>query len=54
MPGTYKVSAFKRVNGVMTPIGHSQEFQVVVEGQERMTPADRIALADEHGANRVA
>ena len=46
MPGTYKVSAFKRVNGVVTPIGQAQEFQITVEGQERMTPADRIALVE--------
>ncbi|HSQ23505.1 MAG TPA: hypothetical protein VLN44_03825 [Pyrinomonadaceae bacterium] len=46
MPGTYKVSAFKRVNGVMTPFGRAQEFQIIVEGQERMTPADRIALVE--------
>src|SRR3989441_425705 len=46
MPGTYKVTAAKRVNGVMTPIGTAQEFQVVVDGQERMNPADRIALVE--------
>jgi photosystem II stability/assembly factor-like uncharacterized protein len=46
MPGAYKVAVVKRVNGVMTPIGQPQEFQVVVEGQDRMTPADRIALAE--------
>ncbi|OLD26552.1 MAG: glycosyl hydrolase [Acidobacteria bacterium 13_1_40CM_3_55_6] len=46
MPGTYKVSVAKRVDGVMTPLGQPQEFQVVVEGQERMTPADRTALVE--------
>jgi photosystem II stability/assembly factor-like uncharacterized protein len=46
MPGTYKVAAAKRVNGVLTPIGRAQEFQVIVEGQEQMTPADRIALVE--------
>lgn len=46
MPGSYKVSAIKRVNGVVTPLGTAQEFQVVVDGQERMTPADRIALVE--------
>jgi photosystem II stability/assembly factor-like uncharacterized protein len=46
MPGSYKVAAAKRVNGVVTPLGAAQEFQVVVEGQERMTPADRIALVE--------
>jgi photosystem II stability/assembly factor-like uncharacterized protein len=46
MPGAYKVAVAKRVNGVMTPIGKPQEFQVIVEGQDRMTPADRIALVE--------
>ncbi|HEU5236256.1 MAG TPA: hypothetical protein VFU37_03895, partial [Pyrinomonadaceae bacterium] len=46
MPGTYSVSLVKRVNGVVTPIGKPQEFQIVVEGQERMTPSERIALVE--------
>jgi photosystem II stability/assembly factor-like uncharacterized protein len=46
MPGTYKVSMMKRVDGVTTPIAQSQEFQVIVEGQDRMSPADRIALVE--------
>jgi len=46
MPGTYQVALFKRVNGVMTSIGLPQTFQVVVEGQERMAPADRSALVE--------
>jgi len=46
MPGTYKVSIAKRQNGVLTPFGQSQEFKVIVDGQERMTPADRIALVE--------
>jgi hypothetical protein len=46
MPGTYKVTAAKRLNGVMTSIGHEQEFQVIVDGQDRMNPADRIALVE--------
>ncbi|HYX31235.1 MAG TPA: hypothetical protein VE863_22055 [Pyrinomonadaceae bacterium] len=46
MPGTYKVSVAKRVNGVITPFGQSQEFQVVVDGQDKMNPADRQALVD--------
>src|SRR6266850_3246055 len=41
MPGTYKVSVAKRVGGVVTPLGQQQEFQVVVEGQESMSAADR-------------
>ncbi|PYS64133.1 MAG: glycosyl hydrolase [Acidobacteria bacterium] len=46
MPGTYKVSLAKRLDGVMTPLGQPQDFQIIVEGQERMTPADRIALVE--------
>jgi photosystem II stability/assembly factor-like uncharacterized protein len=46
MPGTYKVSIAKRVDGVLTPLGGSQEFQVVVDGQENMSPADRTALVE--------
>ncbi len=46
MPGTYKVSMMKRVDGVTTPIAQSQEFQVTVEGLDRMAPADRIALVE--------
>jgi hypothetical protein len=46
MPGTYKVSVAKRVNGVITPFGQQQEFQVVVEGQDKMNAADRQALVD--------
>src|SRR5207244_9024996 len=46
MPGTYKVFVAKRVNGVITPFGQQQEFQVVVEGQDKMSPADRIALVE--------
>jgi hypothetical protein len=46
MPGTYKVSVAKRQNGVLTQFGQAQEFQVRVDGQERMTPADRIALME--------
>jgi photosystem II stability/assembly factor-like uncharacterized protein len=46
MPGTYKVSVSKRVNSVTTSMGQAQSFQVVVEGQERMTQADRAALVE--------
>src|SRR6185436_18703823 len=46
MPGSYKVSAAKRVNGVMTPIGRPQEFEITVEGLDQMAPADRIALVE--------
>ena len=46
MPGTYKASIARRVDGVLTPIGQPQEFQVVVEGQESMSTADRVALVE--------
>ena len=46
MPGTYKATVSKRVDGVVTQIGPPQEFQVTVEGQESMSSADRTALVD--------
>jgi len=46
MPGTYKASISKRVDGVLTPLGSPQEFQVVVEGQENMSSSDRSALVE--------
>jgi photosystem II stability/assembly factor-like uncharacterized protein len=46
MPGAYKVSVAKRVNGVLTPLSQPQEFQVVVEGQEGMAASDRSALVE--------
>src|SRR2546430_861494 len=46
MPGTYKVAVAKRVDGVLMSLGQAQEFQVIVEGQDRMSPADRVALVE--------
>ena len=46
MPGTYKASVAKRVDGVITQLGPPQEFQVVVEGQENMSVSDRTALVE--------
>ena len=46
MPGTYKALVAKRVDGVMTPLGPPQEFQIVVEGQEIMSVTDRTALVE--------
>ncbi|HEY6246102.1 MAG TPA: hypothetical protein VIX17_19285 [Pyrinomonadaceae bacterium] len=46
MPGSYKVSIARRVDGVLTPLGSPQEFNVVVEGQESMSTADRSALVE--------
>jgi hypothetical protein len=46
MPGTYKASIAKRVDGVVTPIGSPQTFQVTVEGQEAMSASDHAALVE--------
>ncbi len=46
MPGTYKATVSKRVDGVLTQLGQPQQFQVVVEGQENMSSADRAALVE--------
>ena len=46
MPGAYKVSVAKRVDGAFTSLGQAQEFQVTVEGQDRMSPSDRTALVE--------
>jgi photosystem II stability/assembly factor-like uncharacterized protein len=46
MPGAYKVSITKRVDGVMTALASPQEFNVIVPGQEGMTPGDRAALVE--------
>src|SRR6185436_17102805 len=35
-----------RVNGVLTPFGQQQEFQVLVDGQDKLNSADRQALVD--------
>src|SRR5262245_25415081 len=46
MPGTYKATVVKRVDGVVTQLGPPQQFQVVVEGQENMSPSDQTALVE--------
>ena len=46
MPGTYKASVAKRVEGVVTQLGPPQEFQVTVEGIENMSSADRSSLVE--------
>ena len=46
MPGTYKVSVARRVDGVITTLAQAQEFQVTVEGQENMSAADRASLVE--------
>ena len=46
MPGTYKATVSKRVDGVFTQLGPPQQFQVVVEGQENISAADHAALVE--------
>jgi photosystem II stability/assembly factor-like uncharacterized protein len=46
MPGKYTVSMATRVNGVVTALPGTQSFSVVVEGKEKMTDAERTALAE--------
>ncbi|HXG84588.1 MAG TPA: hypothetical protein VNI84_11225, partial [Pyrinomonadaceae bacterium] len=46
MPGKYKVSFARRVNGVMTPLSAPQEFTVTVEGLAGMSAEDRNALVE--------
>jgi len=46
MPGTYKATVAKRVDGVVTQLGPPQQFQVVVEGQENMSSSDQTALVE--------
>ncbi|MGE0129609.1 MAG: glycosyl hydrolase [Blastocatellales bacterium] len=46
MPGKYTVTIARRVGGVITPLPGSQSFNVLAEGTERMTPADRTILAE--------
>ncbi len=46
MPGKYSVAMAKKVGGVITPLPGSQTFNVVAEGTEKMTPADRTILAE--------
>jgi len=46
MPGSYKMVVAKRVDGVMTPLGPPQQFQVVVDGQENMSVSDRASLVE--------
>lgn len=46
MPGKYSVTLARRVNGVTTQLAGAQEFNVFVEGQASMAPADRAALLE--------
>jgi photosystem II stability/assembly factor-like uncharacterized protein len=44
MPGLYRVSLAKRVEGTVTPLDGPREFHVSIEGTEKMDLADRQAL----------
>lgn len=44
MPGKYSVSMATRVRGVVTPMPGTQSFNVIVEGREKMTEAERAEL----------
>ncbi len=44
LPGLYRVSLAKRVDGVVTPLGGPMEFRVVAEGTDKMEVADQKAL----------
>jgi photosystem II stability/assembly factor-like uncharacterized protein len=44
MPGRYKVSLARRVDGVVTPLGEPQEFEVVVPAAVARDPAEVAAL----------
>src|ERR1700754_788606 len=46
MPGTYKASLAKRIDGVVIPFGSVQQFQVTVEGLESMAASDRAGLVE--------
>ncbi|MEO6589135.1 MAG: glycosyl hydrolase [Pyrinomonadaceae bacterium] len=44
MPGSYTVTMAMRVGGVVTPMPGSQNFNVAVEGREKMSDAERAEL----------
>ncbi|HEV3260725.1 MAG TPA: hypothetical protein VG013_27980, partial [Gemmataceae bacterium] len=46
LPGKYRVSLSKRVEGIVTPLAGPQEFTVVVEGSGALADADRKELAE--------
>jgi hypothetical protein len=45
MPGKYSVSMALKVNGVVSPLNGTQSFNVVVEGREKMSEAERAELS---------
>ena len=44
MPGQFKVTLSQRVAGIWTDLGNPQSFNVVAEGTQQMSPADRASL----------
>ncbi|MGI8788851.1 MAG: WD40/YVTN/BNR-like repeat-containing protein [Pyrinomonadaceae bacterium] len=46
MPGKYSVTAELKVNGATTALPGTQSFEITVEGKERMTGEELVALAD--------
>jgi photosystem II stability/assembly factor-like uncharacterized protein len=46
MPGKYSVSMALKAGGVTTALPGSESFNVVVEGREKMTPAEIAALSE--------
>ena len=48
-PGTYSVRLVKRINGVDTPLGDAQTFDLVPLERSPETPKDRTALAKARG-----
>jgi hypothetical protein len=46
MPGTYKVTCARRVEGKLTRLLGAEEFRVVVDGADAIPEADRTALAE--------
>jgi photosystem II stability/assembly factor-like uncharacterized protein len=48
LPGSYKVRAFQKVDGVVTELGSEQKFKVVTEGQSSMNAGDLAAREEFH------
>jgi photosystem II stability/assembly factor-like uncharacterized protein len=46
LPGKYRVSLSKRVNGVVTPLAEPLEFAVAADGADALAEADRKELAE--------
>ena len=44
MPGKYTISMAQRLNNVVTPVGDPQAFNVIEDGTQQMSAADKAAL----------